>query len=253
MVNEVADPDGHGGHSSSALFDVLSNPQRRTVLFHLRQQRAATLEELVDVIAELDDSDGLDPEHVRTALLHAHVPKLVDNCLVTYDPEAKIVESDGIHNDIGEWLDLAVRHQIRFDRALEGREEADRHPDVRVLLVDDEPGLAETVGTYVERENDDVTVTTATSTAEAVTTLEGESFDCIVSDYEMPGISGLDFLKVVREEDASIPFIVFTARGSETIASRAIATGVTDYVQKGPDTDQFDELVGRIRTAVDRD
>ena len=50
-----------------------------------------------------------------------------------------------------------------------------------------------------------------------------------------------------------MPFIVFTAKGSESVASQAIETGVTDYVQKGPDTEQYDELADRIRKAVTGD
>jgi len=104
---------------------------------------------------------------------------------------------------------------------------------------------------HIEREHDDISVTTATSALEAVAAVRAESFDCIVSDYQMPAISGLDFLTAIREEDTTIPFIVFTAKGSEEIASKAIATGVTDYVQKTAEADQYRTLADRIRRAVD--
>jgi len=256
MVDEGT-PDGRGRPdlSNDELFHVLSDASRRTVLFHLRQHRAATVDELADVIAEVngDESRGVDHEHLRTSLHHSHFPKLVDTGLITYDPEQQIVESTSLHGNIGEWLDLAVRHQIQFESVHEPDSQPDERETIQVLLVDDEPGLPETIGAYLERENDDMTVTTATSPLEAVTRLEEVSFHCIVSDYQMPAISGLDFLKAVREEDATIPFIVFTAKGSETVASQAIETGVTDYVQKGPDTERYDELAARIRKAVAAD
>ncbi|TYL36297.1 response regulator [Natronococcus pandeyae] len=252
MKDGVTDSSGQGRVDlpSDGLFDVLSASVRRTVLFHLRQHRAATVDELVDVIVEIDDSTGSNHDDVNASLFHNHLPKLVDKGLVTFDPERRIVESRNLHGEIGEWLDLAVRHQIRFESALETADGAGENGDIRVLLVDDEPGLPEAIGSYIERENDEITVATATSALEAVTTLEDETFDCIVSDYQMPAISGLDFLKVVREQDDAIPFIVFTAKGSETVASQAITTGVTDYVQKGPTSDRYDELADRIRKVV---
>lgn len=237
--------------SSDELFTVLANRTRRTVLFHLRQHRAATVTELVDVIVELDEADTAAPSRITTALQHAHLPALTASGLVTYDASAGVVESIADHDEIGEWLDLAVRREIRLgDRAGAAEPTADG-TGIRVLLTDDEPGLPETIAGHIERDHPEISVTTATSALEAVSAVREESFDCIVSDYQMPAISGLDFLTAIREEDATLPFIVFTAKGSEEIASRAIATGVTDYVQKTSSTDQYRTLVERIRRAVD--
>jgi CheY-like chemotaxis protein/DNA-binding transcriptional ArsR family regulator len=245
------------GLSTDALFELLADANRRTILFHLRQHGAATVDELVDVLVDVGeyDADHAGRRAVVTSLRHVDLPKLEERGLVSYDRETLVVEAAAVPAEVGEWLDLAVRRDIQF---APGRERAGRAPDdeprpIRVLLVDDEPGLPETIASYVERENDDVEVTTAWRVLEAVSKLDEEPFDCIVSDYQMPALSGLDFLKAVREQDPEIPFIVFTAKGSEATASEAIATDVTDYVRKRPDTDQYDELVERIRKALDRD
>jgi DNA-binding NarL/FixJ family response regulator len=66
----------------------------------------------------------------------------------------------------------------------------------------------------------------------------------------MPAISGLDFLKIVRKEDLDIPFLLFTARGSEAVASEAIKNNITGYVLKSNDPDQFDQLAQQIRSTV---
>ncbi|AXR78876.1 response regulator [Natrarchaeobaculum sulfurireducens] len=251
MKGEISDSDGHGPLDSDELFYALSNAGRRTVLFHLRQHRVATLDELVDVLTAASTKEGSadDNTHVHSSLLHSHLPLLEDRGLLTYDPDEQIVESTSLHGTVGAWLDLAVRQQLQYERTVDADARTDDE-GIAVLLVDDEPGLPETIGGYIERENDDIEVTTAASTLEAVSTLEEASFDCVVSDYQMPAISGLDFLKAVREQDVDLPFIVFTAKGSERVASEAIATGVTDYVQKDPDPEQFDVLVERIRKAV---
>lgn len=237
--------------SSDDVFDVLVDQRRRTVLFHLRQHGAATVDELVDVLVEVGGPETDDRVQVLTSLVHVHVPKLSQAGLVSYDTSEQIVESVAAHDDIGDWLDLAVRREIALDLPADTDDET-AGDSIRVLLTDDEPGLPEMIASYVEGEHPDISVTTATSALEAVTRLEETPFDCLVSDYQMPAISGLDFLQAVRERDATIPFIVFTAKGSEEIASEAIATGVTDYVQKGPNTDQYDRLIDRIRRAVDQ-
>uniref|UniRef100_UPI003EBA954A PAS domain S-box protein n=1 Tax=Halobaculum sp. EA56 TaxID=3421648 RepID=UPI003EBA954A len=76
--------------------------------------------------------------------------------------------------------------------------------------------------------------------------------DCVVSDYEMPGRNGIDFLERVREEYPELPFILYTGKGSEEVASDAISAGVTDYLQKGSGTDQYTVLANRIKNAVGR-
>ncbi|PSQ53766.1 hypothetical protein BRD20_01375 [Halobacteriales archaeon SW_8_65_20] len=104
--------------------------------------------------------------------------------------------------------------------------------EITVLHVDDEPDFGSLVATYLERIDDRLTVVTAMSVDGAIDRLESASFDCVVSDYDMPGTGGLALLDFVREEFGELPFILFTGRGSEEIAGEAIAAGVTGYLQK---------------------
>ncbi len=66
----------------------------------------------------------------------------------------------------------------------------------------------------------------------------------------MPGLDGLAVLERVRETHPEIPFILFTGKGSEEIASEAITAGVTDYLQKAGGTEQYSVLANRIQNAV---
>ncbi len=50
---------------------------------------------------------------------------------------------------------------------------------------------------------------------------------------------GIEFLEAVREGHRDLPFILYTGKGSEEVASDAISAGVTDYLQKGSGTDQY--------------
>jgi PAS domain S-box-containing protein len=74
--------------------------------------------------------------------------------------------------------------------------------------------------------------------------------DCLVSDYDMPGTDGIELLETVRAAYPDLPFVLFTGKGSEEIASRAISAGVTDYIQKTSDPNQYTLLANRIRNAV---
>ena len=123
---------------------------------------------------------------------------------------------------------------------------------ISVLHVDDEPAMSDLTATYLERVEDTLAVSTATTVVEALDRLDGGDVDCVVSDYDMPTTNGIEFLQIVREQYADLPFILFTGKGSEEVASEAIAAGVTDYMQKGTGTDQYEVLANRVKNVVER-
>ncbi|MFC7078495.1 hybrid sensor histidine kinase/response regulator [Haloarcula halophila] len=125
-------------------------------------------------------------------------------------------------------------------------------PDtIQVLHVDDEPDFADMTATFLEREDERFVIETATSASAGAAQLEQNRFDCVISDYDMPSQNGIEFLKSVREQYPELPFILFTGKGSEEVASDAISAGVTDYLQKEGGTDQYTVLANRITNAVE--
>jgi PAS domain S-box-containing protein len=82
--------------------------------------------------------------------------------------------------------------------------------------------------------------------------LETNSADCVVSDYEMPEMDGLEMLNEVRSEWEELPFILLTGRGDEEVASEAIAAGVADYLLKLEviEDEQYGRLANRIANVV---
>ena len=122
---------------------------------------------------------------------------------------------------------------------------------IRVLLVDDDPAIAGLAATYLERVNDRIeTVVESEPQAALNHVVESDDVDCVVSDYDMPDSNGLEFLASVRRSAPDLPFILFTGKGSEEIASEAISAGVTDYLQKGNGTEQYEVLANRVENAV---
>jgi CheY-like chemotaxis protein len=123
---------------------------------------------------------------------------------------------------------------------------------IKVLCVDDEAGMLQLVREFLEGSGD-ILVDTATSAMEAQKKMTLVRYDAIVSDYMMPETDGLQYLRMVRERDRDIPFILFTGRGREDIVIEALNSGVTFYLQKGDDLDsQFVELEHKIKQAVER-
>jgi len=123
---------------------------------------------------------------------------------------------------------------------------------VEVLHVDDEPGFADTTAAFLEREDEDIVVDTETSAEDALERLlkDGNEYDCVVSDYDMPDTDGIKLLGEVREKYRSLPFVLFTGRGSEEVAAEALNAGATSYVEKGtPDT--YEYLAERILEDVE--
>ncbi|EMA46083.1 hybrid sensor histidine kinase/response regulator [Halococcus saccharolyticus] len=124
---------------------------------------------------------------------------------------------------------------------------------ILILHVDDDSEVLDLTRSFLERKRERFEVKTATTAREGLSRLaESDSgidsevaIDCIVSDYDMPDMDGLEFLDAVRENYPKLPFLLFTGEGSEAVASEAISAGVTDYLQKGG-TEQFDLLANRI-------
>lgn len=122
----------------------------------------------------------------------------------------------------------------------------------RILFVDDEPGAADLAATHVERLVDGVETVTYTAPADALAAIERDRMDCVVSDFDMPGSNGLELLTDVRAIDPGLPFVLFTGKGSEEIASDAISAGVTDYLQKGVGRDRYEMLANSVENALER-
>ncbi|MDD1727470.1 MAG: PAS domain S-box protein [Methanospirillum sp.] len=123
---------------------------------------------------------------------------------------------------------------------------------ISVLYVDDDFSLLEIGKLFLERMGE-FRIELRDSAQNALHLLSTTPFDIIISDYEMPGMDGLELLKTVRDQYGEIPFILFTGRGREEVVIRALNNGADYYVQKGGQPQaQFVELAHKIELAVQR-
>ncbi len=120
--------------------------------------------------------------------------------------------------------------------------------DINILHVDDETHLLDQAKLFLKREGN-LNVITASSAEEGLELLDKEDFDVIVSDYQMPEIDGLDFLEEIRNKrEMDIPFIMFTGKGREEVAMKALNLGADRYLQKGGDPkSQYEVLAQAIQ------
>jgi DNA-binding response OmpR family regulator len=116
----------------------------------------------------------------------------------------------------------------------------------RILVVDDELSVRESVGYALEQEGFQVTL--AASAEEAEGQISNDSFDLLILDIMMPGKSGLDICREVRAH-SPVPIILLTAKDAEVDKVVGLEVGADDYVTK---PFSVRELLGRVRAQLRR-
>lgn len=132
-----------------------------------------------------------------------------------------------------------------------------RTTPLSILHVDDDPDLRELVKLQLERDENDIecTVHTENCPAQALDRIrDGETaLDCVISDYNMPEMNGIEFLRAVRVSHPELPVLLFSGEETADIAAEIVETGLTDYLQKGYGVDQYTMLIRRVSHAVESD
>jgi len=120
--------------------------------------------------------------------------------------------------------------------------------NLRILLIDDDPVSRELLKTMLE-ELEQKNVEEADS-GEAGLAILGQdlNFDLVLCDWQMPGISGFDLLKKLRETDTTkkLPFVMVTGRSDMEYIQSAIKAGVNDYIVKPIDMSVLEKKMSRF-------
>ena len=99
-----------------------------------------------------------------------------------------------------------------------------------ILVVDDSPTQVRQIQMVLE--NDGLVVRTAGDGLEAMQCIESEQPLLVVTDLQMPNMNGLELVAAVKNHAASLPVILTTSQGSESIAAQALQEGASSYVPK---------------------
>jgi len=117
--------------------------------------------------------------------------------------------------------------------------------------VDDEEIQLELAKMSLEEADPSFEVTAVQTPQEALRLVPSSPFDCIVSDFVMPGMNGVEFCHEVKSQ-YSTPLIIYTGKGSEEVAEAAFKAGADDYMMKEKSLAHFLVLARRIRHLVER-
>lgn len=123
--------------------------------------------------------------------------------------------------------------------------------ELQVLVVDDSEFYANHVADALAA-HEEIRTTVRTEPRLARRVMSRTEIHCVVSDYQMPEMNGVELLEAIRADGHDQPFFLVTGEGSEAIASEVIASGVTGYARKDGGDDQFQELTNRIVNAIEQ-
>jgi two-component system response regulator RegX3 len=116
----------------------------------------------------------------------------------------------------------------------------------KILIVDDEPALADAVGYALRKEGFETDA--AGDGDQALDVALGGSYDLVLLDLNLPGLSGVEVCRRLRAE-STVPIIMLTARDAELDLVLGLEVGADDYVTK---PFSMAELVGRVRATIRR-
>jgi len=117
------------------------------------------------------------------------------------------------------------------------------HAKNRILIVDDDTVSLYMLQNYLQHQKYDVVC--AGGGQEALSLLNEQRIDLVISDLVMPGMDGLQLMRAAKEQYPNLHFIFYTARGSIESAVSAIRLGALDYLEKPFDSKTFDVVVQR--------
>jgi CheY-like chemotaxis protein len=103
---------------------------------------------------------------------------------------------------------------------------------IKILHVDDDPDSREQVKFWLTRSSDKIEVTSAESAHDAMEALKTRAYNCIICDYDMPKMDGLQFLTSLRRQGESTAFIILSNFYEEDLIKDAKQAGADDYCSK---------------------
>ncbi|MFC6721220.1 response regulator [Halobacteriaceae archaeon SHR40] len=119
--------------------------------------------------------------------------------------------------------------------------------EITVLVVDEETDMLDLTETFLERESEQISVTTEQDPVRAIE--QAGSFDCIVSDLRMPKINGIELAEQIHDETPDRPVFLFTAADGNDIQSDG--ADLAGVVRKGTGTEHYTELAEQIVAIVE--
>jgi len=115
---------------------------------------------------------------------------------------------------------------------------------MEILLVDDDEWIRHSLCLFFESEGCHLT---ALETAEeGMEAIKKQAYDILVTDYRLPGMDGLEFLRHIQDTQPHIMTVLITAYKSEDVVSEAVKLGIQDFIEKPFSTKTIEESLTRL-------
>lgn len=123
--------------------------------------------------------------------------------------------------------------------------------EIRILHVDDDVNQSEFLQYFLPEMDKAFRIDYVSDPCQVMEKIKSERYDCVVTDYQMPEINGIELAEKIRES-FDLPIIIYTGQGSEEIAEAAFSVGIDDYLRKEMDPSHYQVLAKRIRNVVEK-
>jgi PAS domain S-box-containing protein len=127
----------------------------------------------------------------------------------------------------------------------------DPSDEIRILHVDDDVNQSEFLQYFLPAMDDAFKIDSVSDPCQVFEKMESERYDCVVTDYQMPKMNGIELAEKIRES-FNLPIIIYTGQGSEEVAEAAFSAGIDDYLRKEMDPSHYQVLAKRIRNVVEK-
>jgi len=127
----------------------------------------------------------------------------------------------------------------------------DPSDEVRILHVDDDTNQSEFLKYFLPEMDETFRIDFVSDPCRVMEKMQSVRYDCVVTDYQMPKMNGIELAEKIRES-FDLPIIIYTGQGSEEIAEAAFSAGIDDYLRKEMDPSHYQVLAKRVRHVVEK-
>ena len=122
---------------------------------------------------------------------------------------------------------------------------------IKILHVDDDMSQGEFLKYFLPVADGTFSINAVNDPNQALKVLRASRYDCVVTDYVMPKLNGIELAAMIKKE-FDVPIIIYTGQGSEEVAEAAFSVGIDDYMRKEMDPSHYQVLAKRIRSVVEK-
>jgi DNA-binding response OmpR family regulator len=122
--------------------------------------------------------------------------------------------------------------------------------DMKILLIEDDEWVRDSLRLFFESEN--CLIVALETAEEGLQALANQDFDIILIDYRLPGLDGLEFLRLIQKTHSAAMKILITAYGSEELVAEARKLGINDYIPKPFTSEAIEASLNRLIQSRDK-